>query len=250
MTAVTGKAARLAVAAAASGLLLVASAGRLRAEEVRLHVGIGGGARAGSWSPVVIDQGGGPVHVWAEDPDGQLVRSPAAAASAPDRSRFQVRFGRPQAPLLIESTGADGRPSLTRLAPPAPLPSSEQVLLVVGDLPAAERTARLLAGERDRRLRVVKVATPQALAAGASGMTPRDFDGIDAAIVCGTALTAAQDDALAQDAVRALDGWVQRGGRLVFIAGAESATAAADASVARWLPGPPGTPGKIGRAHV
>lgn len=248
MTAVPGgKAARLAVVATAGGLLLAAISGRLHAEEFGLEVGIAGGSRTGSWAPVVVDDGGASLRVCAEDPDGQLVRSPAAAASAPGRSRFQVRFGRPQAPILIEATGVDGRHSIARLAPSPPLPSSEQVLLVVGELPAAERAARLLAGERGRRLRVLKVAAPQALAAGTPGMTPRDFDGIDAAIVCGMALAAAQDDPLAQDALRALDGWVRRGGRLVFIAGARSVDAAADASLARWLPGPPGTSGRVER---
>ena len=252
MTAMTvGKAARLAVVSAASGLLLLAAFGRTRADDqMDAQVGIVGGSRTGSWTPVVVENDGVPLHVWAEDPDGQLVRSPVAAAPAPGRSRFQVRFGRPQAALLLEATGTDGRPAFTRLAPPQLLPSSEMVLLVVGNLPAAERSARLLVGENGSRLRVVTAADPQSLAAGATGMSPRDFDGIDAAVVCGSALAAAKDDPLAQDALGALDGWVRRGGRLVFIAGARIARPAvddADGSVARWLPGPPGRPGRVER---
>lgn len=238
------RATRLAVVVVAGGLMLVGSPGRPRADDaIDVAVGIAGSARTGSWTPVVVESEAARLHASAEDPDGQFVRAPAAAA--PGRSRFQLRFGRPRAPLLLESTGTDGRAVFTRLATPSPLPSSELVLLVIGELPAAERAARLLAGEQGPRLRVVKAADPQSLAAGAPGMTPRDFDGIDAAVVCGTALATAAENPLAQDVLGALDGWVRRGGRLVFIAGARSAPAAAD--MARWLPGPPGTTGRIER---
>ena len=238
------RATRLAVVIMAGLVLLLASPSRSRAEgTIDVAVGIAGSARTGSWTPVVVESDAAAMHASAEDPDGQFVRSPAAAA--PGRSRFQVRFGRPQAPLLLESNGTNGRAVFTRLAAPAPLPSSELVLLVIGDLPAAERAARLLAGEQGPRLRVVKAADAQSLAAGAPGMTPRDFDGIDAAVVCGSAVATALENPLAQDVLAALDGWVRRGGRLVFIAGARSAPAAAD--MARWLPGPPGTTGRVDR---
>jgi hypothetical protein len=241
------RATRLAVVILAGGLLLLASPGRLRADDtidtVDVAVGLAGTARSGSWTPVVVGSDAAALHASAEDPDGQFVRSPAAAASG--RSRFQVRCGRPQAPLLLEATGTDGRAVFARLAVPSLLPSSELVLLVIGDLPAAERAARLLAGEQGPRLRVVKAADPQSLAAGAAGMTPRDFDGIDAAVVCGSAVATAVENPLAQDVLAALDGWVRRGGRLVFIAGAHSGAAAAVR--ARWLPGPPGTPGRVER---
>jgi hypothetical protein len=238
------RATRLAVVIMAGGLLFLASPGRPRADDtIDVAVGIAGSARTGSWTPVVVGSDAAAMHASAEDPDGQFVRSPAAAA--PGRSRFRVRFGRPQAPLLLESNGTNGRAVFTRLAAPAPLPSSELVLLVIGDLPAAERAARLLAGEQGPRLRVVKAADPQSLAAGAPGMTPRDFDGIDAAVVCGSAVATSLDNPLAKDVLGALDGWVRRGGRLVFIAGARSAPAAAD--MARWLPGPPGMTGRVDR---
>ncbi|MFN9271828.1 MAG: hypothetical protein ACK6DO_02220 [Planctomycetia bacterium] len=242
---VRGRAARLAVAVAAGGLLLLTAPGQLRADDaIDAEVGIAGSARTGAWTPVAVGNDAAAVHLSAEDPDGQFVRSPAARASS-GRSRFQVRLGRPQAPLLVETTGTDGRAVFRRLPVSAPLPSSEQVLLVIGDLPAAERAARLLAGEDGPRLRVVKAADPRSLAAGASGMTPRDFDGIDAAVVCGSVVAAAQADQLARDVLGALDGWVRRGGRLVSIAGARSANAATE--VARWLPGPPGIPGGVER---
>jgi hypothetical protein len=229
----------------AGGLLLAAFPGRPRADDaIDADEGIARSVRAGSWTPVVVESGAATLHLSAEDPDGQLVRSPSAVAVS-GRSRFQVRLGRPQAPLLIEATGTDGRAVSTRLAARAPLPSSELVLLVIGDLPAAERAARLLAREQGPRLRVVKTAEPQSLAAGAAGMTPRDFDGIDAAVVCGSAMATALENPLAQDVLGALDGWVRRGGRLVFIAGARSVTAVPE--MARWLPGPPGIPGRVER---
>lgn len=154
------RATRLAVVIMAGLVLLLASPVRSRAEgTIDVAVGIAGSARTGSWTPVVVGSDAAAMHASAEDPDGQFVRSPAAAA--PGRSRFQVRFGRPQAPLLLESNGTDGRAVFTRLAAPAPLPSSELVLLVIGDLPAAERAARLLAGEQGPRLRVVKAADPR-----------------------------------------------------------------------------------------
>lgn len=238
-----GRAARVAVAMATGGFLLVAACGRLRAADTcDVEAGIAGSARTGAWTPVVVGSEAAALHLSAEDPDGQFVRSPASASG---RSRFQVRLGRPQAPLLLETTGTGGRAVATRLAAPTTLPSSELVLLVIGDLPAAERAARLLAGEEGPRLRVVKAAEPQTLAAGAPGMTPRDFDGIDAAVVCGSVVAAAQADPLMQDVLGALDGWVRRGGRLVVIAGARSANAAPE--MARWLPGPPGIPGRVER---
>jgi len=242
---VCGRATQLAVAVAAGGLLLVAAGGRLRAADLfDVEAGIAGSTRTGAWTPVVVASEVAALHLSAEDPDGQFVRSPAARP-ATGRSRFQVRLGRPQATLLLETNGTEGHTVATRLAVPATLPSSEPVLLVIGDLPAAERAARLLAGDEGPRLRVVKAADPQALASGAPGMTPRDFDGIDAAVVCGSVVAAAQEDPLMQDVLGALDGWVRRGGRLVVIAGARSANAAPQ--IARWLPGPLGAPGRVER---
>ena len=142
----------------------------------RAEVGIGGSYRTGSWTPVVISFAGGtaapnardtpgtPLHVWAEDPDGQFVRSPAGAVAASaqgtNTARFRVRFGRPEAVLLLETGGAEGRPHFTRLRLPPPLPSAETVLLVLGDLPAAER-ARFASAVRPGQLAQSAPALPE-----------------------------------------------------------------------------------------
>ena len=106
---------------------------------------------------------------------------------------------------------------------------------------------------------IVAMPDPRAVAADAPGMTPLDFDGIDAAIVCGSAVKAAASDELLRGVLTALDGWVRRGGRLVFIAGTSAAELAAGKSsaeaspparaspAAAWLPGPKGRPGRVER---
>ena len=265
--AVAGAAAWLAV-----GITLAAADPGDAAAFSRVEVGIGGIYRTGSWTPLVLSAGGGsvapdasgpPLHVWVEDPDGQLVRSPAGALSVSgtgaSTARFCVRFGRPAAAVLLESRAADGPPRFTPLMLPPPLPSAETVLLVLGDLPAAARAARLLARDDGSRPRVVAMPDPRAVAADAPGMTPLDFDGIDAAIVCGSAVKAAASDELLRGVLTSLDGWVRRGGRLVFIAGTSAAELAAGKSsaeaspparaspAAAWLPGLKGRPGRVER---
>lgn len=223
------------------------------ASALEVNVGIGGVHRTGDWVPIVVDPGGDlppdtAGHVWVEDPDGQWVRSPPAmAATAGRRLRFQARFGRPAGGVQVELPGAADRMRRTFVAVPPALPAGESTLLVVGDLEAAERACRLTAREDGRRPRVIQVAGPRDLAAGAAGMTARDFDGIDTAVVCGTALAGADDD-LSRDCLAALDGWLMGGGKLVFIAGASAARVATAGSIpAGWLPGPPGRPGRVER---
>jgi hypothetical protein len=232
-------------------ILLLLVGGRASALEVT--VGIGGVHRTGDWAPIVVMPDGevppeAACHVWVEDPDGQWVRSPSATASPASRAlRFRARFGRPAAGVQVEVPDAAGRMQRTLVAIPPALAAGESTLLVIGDLEAAERASRLMAREDGRRLRVIRVASPRDLAAGAVGMTARDFDGIDTAVVCGAALDDASDD-LSRDCLAALDGWLMGGGRLVFIAGASAARVATAGSIpAGWLPGPQGQPGRVER---
>lgn len=238
-----------------AAILLLFAAGRALALDVA--VGVGGVHRTGDWVPIVVAPGDeSPAgaatewRVWVEDPDGQWVRSPGAgvpAGGAGTRLRFRARFGRPAGGVQVEGPDAAGRVQRRLVAIPPALAAGEATLLVIGDLDAAERASRLTAREDGRRPRVIRAARPRDLAAGAAGMTARDFDGIDSVVVCGTALDEADDD-LSREVLAALDGWLLGGGRLVFIAGASAARVAASKHpAAAWLPGPPGVPGRVER---
>jgi hypothetical protein len=176
-------------------------------------VGFDGVYRTGSWTPLLITPATA-TRVWIEDPDGELVGYPAVEDTTGEGAghkpcRFRVRFGRPAGRVLVE----DDRGAQAPLRLPLPLESSNEVLLVIGDLPSAERAARLLQQEDGERIRVV--ALPDASGLGPTGL---DLDGADAIVVCGSAVKSAPSAALA-----GVDAWVRRGGRLVFLAGASAA---------------------------
>ncbi|MFM8435275.1 MAG: hypothetical protein ACKOBP_08045, partial [Planctomycetia bacterium] len=214
-----------------AAILILLAAGR--AVAVDMTVGIGGVHRTGDWTPIVVVPGGeAPAgaewRVWVEDADGQWVRSPGAVPvdGADGKTlRFRARFGRPAGGVQVEGPDAAGRAQRRFVAIPPALAAGEATLLVIGDLDAAERASRLTAREDGRRPRVIRAARPRDLAADAAGMTARDFDGIDMAVVCGTALDGDDDD-LSRDVLAALDGWLMGGGKLVFIAGASAARVA------------------------
>ena len=111
-------------------------------------------------------------------------------------------------------------------------------MLVLGDLPAADRASRLLARDDGTRPKVVAI-NAQADVAGAGGAaavgrTARDFDGADAIIVCGRAVAAVDPATL-----RGVGDWVRQGGQLVFIAGKTAIDIDRGGSpAAEWLPGP------------
>ncbi len=236
-----------------SGVVLVGLTAA-RGDALDIEVGFGGVHRTGAWTPIVVTLPGsqaaaGPWHVWVEDPDGQWVRSPAATAALVDgatRVRFRARFGRPAGGVQVEGP-ADGGAQRTFVAIPPALSTDEQVLLVIGELEAAERAARLMAREEGARPRVIRVGDPRDLAAGAPGLTARDLDGIDRVVVCGNALVGEGDD-LSRGVLEAIDGWVRDGGSFVFIAGESAARVANPGSIAaRWLPGPVGEAGRVDR---
>lgn len=224
------------------------------ADGLDVKVGLGGVHRTNAWTPIVMTLPGsqsaaGSWHVWVEDPDGQWVRSPAATAVLVDgtmRARFRARFGRPAGGVQVEGP-ADGRAQRTFVAIPPSLSTDEQVMLVIGELEAAERAARLMAREDGARPRVIRVGDPRDLAAGAPGLTARDLDGIDRVVVCGTAIVG-EGSVLSHGVLEAIDGWVRDGGSIVFIAGESAARVANPGSVAaRWLPGPVGQAGRVDR---
>ena len=238
-----------------------------------VQVGVGGVYRTGAWTPLVVSRksrpanptrssqspdesspDGGYLYAWVEDPDGQYVRSPPAAlvtdGGGTQVARVCVRFGRPTGRVLIQEPGQ--KPTYHGV-PPA-IGSTETVLLVVGNVPNAERASRLLARDDGTRPRVVTALDPLAL-----GKSARDFDGVDAIIICGQSLVDSEHAGGSGNAASStpedrrttltgIDSWVRQGGRLVFIAG-ECAPTLVDAqpAAAAWLPGPIGRPGEIAR---
>ena len=205
------------------------------------RLGVGGVCRTGSWTPLALqlpDQSATAVRVWAEDADGQWVGSPPAPLHARDdggsETQLTIRLGRPGGRVRIEPlsreivTVSAGRTDDEAWQPVSvELPSTTDLVLVVGHVPTAGASARLVAGE-DRPPEVV------ALDASRDRVTaPRDLDGFEAAIVCGRAI-----ETLPAETLAAVDGWVRQGGRLVFAAG-ESAVSisAGDSAASGWLPG-------------
>ena len=219
-----------------------------------LRVGFDGVYRTGAWTPLTLEFPPGAtdippaVRVWVEDPDGQYVRSPPApveiGADGRRVARLTVRFGRPTARVRVE----DGRdaddgdsggvgPAGEQRSLPVPIPATESIMLVLGELPAAERASRRLTRDDGTRPRVVPItARPNTAGAGGAaslGRTAKAFDGADSIVVCGRSV-AAFDPAVLQG----IDGWVRQGGQLVFIAGMSAADVdRGGTAAAAWLPG-------------
>jgi hypothetical protein len=213
-----------------------------RADEsgLQLAVGFGGTYRSGSWTPLVVTSAAGAaepiavgerLHVWVEDPDGQFVRSPpvTAVADAAGRAaaRCCVRFGRPSGRVRVER---GTRMFDCRVG--QPVPATERVLLVCGDLPAAGRAVRLVDGGEGPRQRLAVLRDVVAAAAGIVAPDARDFDGVDAIVLCGRGLAEFADATLEQ-----IDGWVRRGGRLVLLAGGSAKLIGDRKPAGSWLPG-------------
>jgi hypothetical protein len=211
-----------------------------------LAVGFGGAWRSGSWTPLAIRVGdageavGGDeaaIHVWAEDADGVFVRSPPAAIephAAGSTAEVRVRIGRPRGRVLIERPGHE----VVEQSLPEPIPSTRDVMLVVGDLPAIGRAARQLRDDAPPPVVVTAWSGTPAPGdqrpASAVGRSPRDYDGIDTVVVCGRAVADAPPEVLA-----GIDGWIRRGGRLLLCAGVTAPEIAAlGGPAAGWLPGP------------
>ena len=222
-------------------MLMLASGGPPThgAEPGRFNVaaGFGGRWKVGSWTPLVVSATGGgleagqEVRLWAEDDDGQFVRSPAVRATqVGDRveARLCVRFGRPSGRYRVEMTSPGGGAATTEDRLVDPIVSTDHVIVAYGDLPSVARAARLL--DRDRGSTTVVVSDTPPYAASES---QRSFDAADAIVISGHAATR-----LPVDVREGLDAWVRDGGSLVFVCGASAAEAAATGSpVSGWLPG-------------
>jgi hypothetical protein len=222
-------------------MLMLASGGPPThgAEPGRFDVaaGFGGRWKVGSWTPLVVSATGGgleagqEVRLWAEDDDGQFVRSPAVRATqVGDRveARLCVRIGRPSGRYRVEVTSPGGGAVTTEDRLVDPIVSTDHVIVAYGDLPSVARAARLV--DRDRGSTTVVVSDTPPYAASES---QRSFDAADAIVISGHAATR-----LPVDVREGLDAWVRDGGSLVFVCGASAPEAAATGSpVSDWLPG-------------
>ena len=222
-------------------MLMLASGGPPThgAEPGRFDVaaGFGGRWKVGSWTPLVVSATGGgleagqEVRLWAEDDDGQFVRSPAVRATQVGErveARLCVRFGRPSGRYRVEVTSPGGGAATTEDRLVDPIVSIDHVIVAYGDLPSVARAARLV--DRDRGSTTVVVSDTPPYAASES---QRSFDAADAIVISGHAATR-----LPVDVREGLDAWVRDGGSLVFVCGASAAEAAATGSpVSGWLPG-------------
>ena len=222
-------------------MLMLASGGPPThgAEPGRFDVaaGFGGRWKVGSWTPLVVSATGGgleagqEVRLWAEDDDGQFVRSPAVRATQVGErveARLCVRFGRPSGRYRVEVTSPGGGAATTEDRLVDPIVSTDHVIVAYGDLPSVARAARLV--DRDRGSTTVVVSDTPPYAASES---QRSFDAADAIVISGHAATR-----LPVDVREGLDAWVRDGGSLVFVCGASAAEAAATGSpVSGWLPG-------------
>jgi hypothetical protein len=239
-----------------AALVVATACGASRADPATwdVVVGFGGGYRAGSWTPLVISPGdtataaaGDTVHAWAEDPDGQFVRSPPLTFAANPAGRLvaraSVRIGRPTGQLRIEHLAADGRSTITDMRLPDPLPSTQEVVLVIGDLPAVRRGVRLVPRSDGPPPAVLEPFTgtpssPTHRGGIAAGAQARDYDGLDTIILCGTAVSGLAADGT-DDALAGIDAWVHQGGRLILAAGASAESLEQGGGpAAAWLPGP------------
>jgi len=222
-------------------MLMLASGGPPThgAEPGRFDVaaGFGGRWKVGSWTPLVVSATGGgleagqEVRIWAEDDDGQFVRSPAVRATqVGDRveARLCVRFGRPSGRYRVEVTSPGGGAATTEDRLADPIVSTDHVIVAYGDLPSVARAARLVDRDRGGTTVVVSDTPPHA-----ASESQRSFDAADAIVISGHAATR-----LPVDVREGLDAWVRDGGSLVFVCGASAAEAAATGSpVSGWLPG-------------
>lgn len=232
--------------------LLMTAADRGDAAELRVAAGIGGLRRTGAWTPVVVSsttgnmRAGTSLQVSVEDPDGQFVRSPPAmavdAGEGRVAARFSVRFGRPTGRVRVErepsgDVGAGIVIEEHRLG--EPIPATQGVVVVYGDLPAAARAVRLVDREQGTQTRVIAV-DPRRVEDGdgfTEGASARDYDAADAIVVCGTVVPLLPADVLA-----GIDAWVMDGGRLVVVSGTSAAGMAmaedpAAVAPSAWLPG-------------
>ena len=214
--------------------LLAGAAAAAAPPALDVTTGFAGRSRAGAWTPLMVSgaRPGDELRVGVQDPDGMFVWSPPERVDAAGGPvRFHVRFGRPAGRVRIERVSADDTVDVTV---PAPLPSTTEVVLVAGDLPAVGRAVRLLPRRDGGRPAVIPLPTQADGVAVVAGGSAMDFDAVDTVVACGSSLGAVDSGVL-----EGIDAWIRAGGRLVLAAGTSaSAIVTAGGPAAGWLPGP------------
>ncbi|MDG1992464.1 MAG: hypothetical protein P8J43_08350 [Pirellulales bacterium] len=181
-------------------------------QELSAEIGFDGIVRAGHWTPVTLhipqslaQPSTRFVAVEAQDPDGQWLRSPLVRPTlindAQWAARLLVKIGGRDSTIravVIDTTEPNADRShlaqvvASKIVPiPQLLESSQEVLMLLGDLENATRATRLAAREDGSRMLVVSPeprseSLPLSSVFGPPGLT---FDGIDKAIICGNAVT-------------------------------------------------------------
>ena len=226
-------------------------------QEFSAEIGLNGIVRAGHWTPVTLripqslaQPSTRYVAVEAQDPDGQWLRSPLVRPTSINDTQWAARLlvkigGRDSTirAVVIDTTEPKAdRSDLAQVVAsktvpiPQLLKSSQEVLMLLGDLENATRASRLAAREDGSRMLVVSPeprseSLPLSSVFGPPGLT---FDGIDKAIICGNAVTRGISD----DRLLELDAWIREGGDLLLISGMSlPAALSTSPSFESWLPG-------------
>ena len=226
---------------------------------VSADVGLNNMTRAGHWNPVtlhlpkaLVESPTRYVAVEAMDPDGQWLRSPLVRPVSINDTRWSasllVKLGSRNTTIravVIDQENPDtSSPASpqeqviesTILRIPQPLESSQETLLLLGDLVNAERVSRLAAREDGSRMLVISpnpetTSIPVSPAFGPAGLM---FDGVDKAIICGNAIK----EGISDEQLLQLDAWIRQGGDLLFMAGMSLPSAlSASPVIEPWLPG-------------
>lgn len=226
-------------------------------QELSVEIGFDGIVRAGHWNPVMLhipqSLAQPPtryVAVEAQDPDGQWLRSPLVRPTLMNdtqwAARLLVKIGSRDSTIrvvVIDTTEPNAESAhlaevvtskIVRI--PQLLDSSQEVLMLLGDLENANRATRLAAREDGSRMLVVAPepnpdSLPLSSAFGPLGLA---FDSVDKAIICGNAVKGG----ISNDRLLELDAWIREGGDLVLIAGMSlPAAVSTSPSLESWLPG-------------
>ncbi len=226
-------------------------------QELSVEIGFDGTVRAGHWNQVSVrlpkslaQPQTRYVAVEAKDPGGQWLRSPLVRPALMNDmrwgARLLVKIGRRDSTIrVVVINTTDPSADSAHLAEVVTsktvrfsqlLDSSQEVLMLLGNLENATRATRLAAREDGSRMLVVspeptRDSIPLSSVFGPLGLT---FDGVDKAIICGNSLK----EGIPNERLLELDAWIRQGGDLLLIAGMSlPAAVSTSPSLESWLPG-------------
>ncbi len=226
-------------------------------QELSAEIGLDGIVRTGHWTSVTLRMPQSLaqpttryVAVESQDPDGQWLRSPLVRPALLDETQWAARLlvkigSRDSIIRAVVLDTTEPNADASRLAQviasksiqiPQVLESSQEVVLLLGELDNATRATRLATKEDGSRMLVVSPALssasiPLSPVFGPLGLT---FDGIDKAIICGNAIRRG----ITKDRLLELDAWIRQGGDLLLVVGMSLPDAVSTSpSIESWLPG-------------